>query len=397
VAFGRLKTKGLIDDPIVIKKAKKVKKRPKKKPKKKPGATATVETKPKKPLPNVTKKKVPKKKKKKNVTPKENISVNVANEIEDALNNSEAVISLFGKDVGNFDISEKHQKFIDHFIMTDCRVVSYQAVYPNSSYQAAAASACEILKDPKSQKYLEIRRSMISAGRLFKLELLTDEMLKIGLYNHDKEKISTDRCDDVESDEGKKKNNKFIRVIHDKNFVLKDDFGGSYLSTGKDYEFSHPYTPGQKIAAAGHAIRILKTDNSDNGADSKDNFVKSLWDRFRNKDREDTISALDFAFELESRKYEVPVFIAAQAKKEIELMELRDSGGDDEGSTSYEELDRKWLKGQLEAKKQLEHFIPERKETVNKLYKQYGYDVAEKDVDQVIDDSSILDPGDGEE
>jgi len=53
------------------------------------------------------------------------------------------------------DLKQSHKDFIrEYFINGWNRVKAYMKVYPDSSYQAAAVSANEILKNPKSQQFL---------------------------------------------------------------------------------------------------------------------------------------------------------------------------------------------------------------------------------------------------
>lgn len=53
------------------------------------------------------------------------------------------------------DLKQSHKDFIrEYFINGWNRVKAYMKIYPDSSYQAAAVSANEILKNPKSQQFL---------------------------------------------------------------------------------------------------------------------------------------------------------------------------------------------------------------------------------------------------
>jgi hypothetical protein len=53
------------------------------------------------------------------------------------------------------DLKQSHKDFIrEYFINGWNRVKAYMKVYPDSSYQAAAVSANEILKNPKSKQFL---------------------------------------------------------------------------------------------------------------------------------------------------------------------------------------------------------------------------------------------------
>ena len=319
----------------------------------------------------------------KNPNQRTNLLVNLEKKIE--------VSSL--DSLGTFKIKDEYKEVVDNYIATNCKVRSYMTVYPGTTYESASTLACRLFGKVEVQNYLEIRRSMLSADRLKKIEMLVDELIDMGTYNFENEKINTDRCDG-DSEEDKKKNNKFIREIHDKNFVIKNSEGSESLQTARDYKFAPLITPSQKLAAATHAIRILKTPNSDNGIGAIDPFIQGLWIRFSDKGREDSITALDFAHELTSRNYEVPEIILTQAKREIELQQVTvDEGDIDISDVDYEKMEVNWTQYKNSHQEELKTFLPEREQEIQDLYKKHGYDEASKPVDEVINDSNLIDPG----
>jgi hypothetical protein len=282
-------------------------------------------------------------------------------------------------------------------------------VYPNVKFEAAEAAGCRLLNDVKVKRYMDFKKSMVRAQSHIDYQQVIDRKKVIAFYEHENTTIdsSEKNTDDYTQEDLNelqsggvpltKEAKKFCSDVVNKVVVVKNPRGGEDVVRVKEYKFNHPFTPSHSISCLRDLKGVVEAPNHDNGIYSRNPDIRELWDRFQNQDKGNSITALDMAYQFSKRRYMIPEIVAAQARKEIELMELKDGNVDGEESTSYEELDRRWVQGQLEASKQLENFIPERKATVNKLYKQYGYDVAEKDVDQVIDDSSILDPGDGEE
>ena len=90
-------------------------------------------------------------------------------------------------------INDRHKAFIDEYVKNGFNgTQAYLSVYPNSSEEAAAVSASELLRNPKVKEYLKkvqqtIReKDLISKGEILEklIHILNDSSANPKLYNH---------------------------------------------------------------------------------------------------------------------------------------------------------------------------------------------------------------------
>lgn len=78
------------------------------------------------------------------------------------------------------ELKQSHKDFIrEYFINGWNRVKAYMKVYPDSSYQAAAVSANEILKNPKSQQFLNYLKEDLEKTCFVNKASVLMELIKI--------------------------------------------------------------------------------------------------------------------------------------------------------------------------------------------------------------------------
>jgi len=82
------------------------------------------------------------------------------------------------------DLKQSHKDFIrEYFINGWNRVKAYMKVYPDSSYQAAAVSANEILKNPKAQQFLNYIKEDLEKTCFINKASILMELIKIAKSN----------------------------------------------------------------------------------------------------------------------------------------------------------------------------------------------------------------------
>jgi len=82
------------------------------------------------------------------------------------------------------ELKQSHKDFIrEYFINGWNRVKAYMKVYPDSSYQAAAVSANEILKNPKSQQFLNYIKEDLEKTCFINKASVLMELIKIAKSN----------------------------------------------------------------------------------------------------------------------------------------------------------------------------------------------------------------------
>ncbi|MBU2648784.1 terminase small subunit [bacterium] len=172
-----------------------------------------------------------------------------------------------------------------------------------------------------------------------------------------------------------------LKTIKTKEERIENQYGGG-VKIEMELTFHDP------LVAMRDLLKERETERKETARHNSSELLE-LWERFQDTTREDNLTALDMAHELNSRGKDVPLSIQIQAKFELSV---DDPDKGDGTGFDFETLNNRYAEYQKNLEEQVEIFIPERKSEIKALYLEQGFDGTEKPKDITIDEDNIVDP-----
>jgi hypothetical protein len=299
-------------------------------------------------------------------------------------------------------LKESEVRLIDAYFLFDTLTDAYLSVFPDlnsESRKKVAGKAHRSYKRKAIKREIQNRKMALRYSSQKLLSKALNNILICASYDHQStyglsnltKKISGMDQPNIKWTSIPDELRPFIKNFKSKVISVRQPDGSDRLERVSEYELGPKFTFLESLKAFEKALSVLKLPEQENTIFSTNDMVTKWWNDFKNKD----ITALDMAHNFTSIGLKVPEVIMIQAKKEIELMDISPNDDDEDGDSddiSYEEMDKRWVKFQIENRDQLEKFLPGREQEILELYKKYGFDTAEKPIDEITDDNNIIDP-----
>lgn len=287
-------------------------------------------------------------------------------------------------------ISERHQAFCEKYLSCYNATTAYMEVY-GCSYNSAMSNSWKLLRNNGVRQYISYHRGLVRARRQQELDRITERRIQIASTNlNHVARFGEDWLQLIPDDEIAPEHQAAIKRIISKKKLKLVPGTNDQVDQILEVEVGIELKDDTKIMV--DLEKSLRDLNSDNSMYSTDYEIQELWERFRDQTREDALSASDLSLELASRGYKVPEPIQVQAKFELGLEGDEAVVGDAEEDLDFDTLDANYEEFQRHHLKEVEEFLPQRRDEIREVYNELGFDPNEKPKGSIINNDVIPDP-----